>query len=359
MAFHWIMTLFAVIMSLGGIVDARQHIQHGFEIESFFVASHYLLYAGWMLGGIALAVQIWRRRREGKSLHEWLPQGYFLSLIGFLVFGVGGGVDMTWHEIYGFETNLEAPSSPGHTLLVMGAGLMYAAVIFHGMHLQKRSPDRFSASINRINLPSILGTVALLTAILWPTWFLDPFLVDFPSGGVTASRIYAYGIFNFGGDTANAVGLAGVFLMTLLTMPAVLLPLHRWRMPSGYIVLVVAGYTGLRAIVGNAYIYLPAAVGAALAGEFIWAWARAGGEERLSSSTGYRLVAFVVPFLQYGLYFTLIIASLKTLTWSVYLWTGAVFTTAVFSLLLSYLLVKPIDSGMDAWLYRFHILEKS
>ncbi len=357
MAFHWIMTLFAVVMSLGGIVDARQHIQHGFEIESFFVASHYLLYAGWILGGAALVIQILRRRRAGKSLHEWLPKGYFLSLLGFLVFGLGGGVDMTWHEIYGFETNLEAPVSPGHTLLVLGAGLMYAAVIFHGAYLQKQSPHRFAASLNRLNLPTILSTIAFLTALLWPTWFLDPFLVDFPSGGVTASHVYAYGIFDFGNDTANAVALAGVFLMTLLTMPAILLPLHRWRMPPGTTTLIVAGYTALRATVGNAYIYLPAAIGAALVGDLIWGWARAGGEQRLSSSTPYRLIAFAVPFAQYGLYFTMIAVFLKAQTWSVYLWTGAVFTTAVFSLLMSYLLIKPTNSGVDALLYRFRILE--
>jgi hypothetical protein len=33
------MTFFAVILSFGGINDAQEHVQHGFETESLFVPS--------------------------------------------------------------------------------------------------------------------------------------------------------------------------------------------------------------------------------------------------------------------------------------------------------------------------------
>lgn len=357
MLFHWLMTFFAVIMNYGGILDAREHLQHGFELESFFTSTHGLLYAGWILGGVALAIHMFIQRRKGKKFIEWLPKGYFASLLGFLIFSFGGGFDLFWHEIYGFETNLEAPISPGHTLLIIGACFMYSAVVFHGLHLRKKYPEKYSSSINLINLPTILATISLLSAVLWPTWFLDPLLVDFPSGGVIAKQIYAYRIFDYGTDIADAAGLSGIFLMTLITMPFILLPLNRWRMPVGYVTILVVGYTGLRSLVGNSYIYLPATIGAAVLGDLIWAWVRKGGEERLSSPTGYRLIAFTMPVVQYWLYFLIIDRSIGTLIWSPYLWTGATFIAGVISLVMSYILIQPTNSGIDSVLYRFNILD--
>lgn len=295
MNFHWLMALLAVIMNFGGIIDAREHPQHRFELESFFTPTHGLLYAGWILGGVALAIHILIQRRKGKKLNEWLPKGYGASVLGFVVFGFGGGFDLFWHGIYGFETGLEAPISIVHTLLVMGASLMYSAVLFHGLHLRKKHPKECNSSFNRLNLPSLLAMISLLSAVLWPTWFLDPLLVDYPSGGFIAKQIHAYRILDYGSDLATAAGLSGIFLMTLITMPLILVSLHRWRMPVGYLTLLVAGYTGLRAIVGNSYIYLPATIGAAILGDLIWAWVRKGGAERLASPTGYRLIAFAMP----------------------------------------------------------------
>jgi len=354
--FHWIMTFFTVVMSLGGIIDAREHLQHGFEIESFFVASHYLLYAGWMLGGAALAIRIHTQRRNGKSMREWLPKGYSSSLLGFLIFGFGGGIDLVWHELFGFEAALEAPISPGHLLLVLGAGLMYSAIIFHALHLRSKMPDEFSSSLNVLNIPIVLAMISLLTAVLWPTWFLDPQLIDFPSGGVIAKQIHAFRMFDYGIPVANAAGISGIFLMTLLTMPFLLLPLYRWRMPVGYLTLTVVGYAGLRAVVGNSYIYLPAPIGAAMLGDLIWAWMRRGGELRLSSSTGYRMMAFSMPTLQYVIYFGIIGWSVGSLIWSPALWAGAAVTAGTFSLLMSYALIKPTSHGIDSFLYRLDIL---
>jgi hypothetical protein len=357
MKFHWLMAFFAVVMNLGGIIDAREHLQHGFEIESIFTPTHGLLYAGWILGGVALAIQIIVRWRKGKSRNEWLPKGYFASALGFLVFGFGGGFDLFWHQIYGFEINLEAPISLGHTLLVIGASLMYSAVLFHGFHLRKKHPEKFTSSLNLLNLPTLLAMISLLSAVLWPTWFLDPLLVDFPSGGVIAEQIHAYRIFDYGTDLASAAGLAGMFLMTLVTMPFILVSLNRWRMPVGFVTLLVAGYTGLRAIVGNSYIYLPATIGAAILVDLIWAWIRKGGEERLSSPSGYRLIAFAMPVAQYWLYFAIIDKSIGALIWSPYLWTGATFIAGVLGLLMSFLLIKPTNQGVDSFLYRWKILD--
>jgi len=123
------------------------------------------------------------------------------------------------------------------------------------------------------------------------------------------------------------------------------------------VTLLVAGYTGLRAIVGNSYIYLPATIGAAILVDLIWAWIRKDGEGRLSSPSGYRLIAFAMPVAQYWLYFAIIDKSIGALIWSPYLWTGATFIAGVLSLLMSYLFIKPTNQGIDSIFYRWNILD--
>jgi hypothetical protein len=47
-----------------------------------------------------------------------------LSLLGFMIFALGGGVDFAWHTLFGFEADEEALLSPAHLLLATGAILL-------------------------------------------------------------------------------------------------------------------------------------------------------------------------------------------------------------------------------------------
>src|SRR5712691_4674387 len=46
--YFWTLLAFAVIWQIGAHVNAWYHVHHGFEIDSFFTAPHYLLYGGWI-----------------------------------------------------------------------------------------------------------------------------------------------------------------------------------------------------------------------------------------------------------------------------------------------------------------------
>ncbi len=53
-----------------------------------------------------------------------MPAGYGLSLAGVACWFVGGPFDAVWHEIFGFEADVEALMSPAHAILAIGFGLM-------------------------------------------------------------------------------------------------------------------------------------------------------------------------------------------------------------------------------------------
>ncbi len=83
---------------------------------------------------------------------------------------------------------------------------------------------------------------------------------------------------------------------------------------------------------------------------------RRGGESRFSSPTGFRLIAFSIPTVQFLLFFAIINGAIAPLLWSPYLWAGVTFVVGILGLLVSYLLLRPSNRGMDAFLYRFDIL---
>jgi hypothetical protein len=66
------------------------------------------------------------------------------------------------------------------------------------------SPHRFIATVNGYNLPMILSISLILQSTLWPTWYYDPFVVDYASGGIVASQFDAFSFIEFGTAAAEA-----------------------------------------------------------------------------------------------------------------------------------------------------------
>jgi hypothetical protein len=60
----------------------------------------------------------------------------------------------------------------------------------------------------------------------------------------------------------------------------------------------------------------------------------------------FRLFAFVVPLVYYGLYFLVLVLT-KGVDWTIHLWMGSIVIAGVIGLLLSYLVIPPL-TGMNA-----------
>ncbi len=59
----------------------------------------------------------------------------------------------------------------------------------------------------------------------------------------------------------------------------------------------------------------------------------------------FRLFAFVVPLVYYGLYILVLLLT-KGVDWTIHLWMGSIVIAGIIGLLLSYLLIPPL-TGMN------------
>jgi hypothetical protein len=181
----------------------------------------------------------------------------------------------------------------------------------------------------------LIGTACLLHIVIWPAWYFDPLAADFASKGAIVGVRDAYNWIDYGSPTAEIAGVEGILLTTLILIPFVILPLYRWRLPSGTLLFILGWVFIQRAIILGVYSYLPAILGAAVVGELLWAWMRRGGEARLSSPLGYRILAFSVPFVLFSLYFFIVSLMPNGVIWPVTLWAGSIWMAAAVGVLMS------------------------
>jgi len=336
--FHTLMIGLIILLQIGGIIDARTHVFYGVEIESFFVPAHYFLYGGWLavLGSVVAYVGL--QIRKGSHMVDWLPPRYGLVALGAILFGISGGLDAIWHTLFGFELNLEILLSPSHLVLFLAFGLIYFGVLSHAIYQFDLSSHEHQNSF-RTSLPLLIGVASLFVIVFWPTWYFDPFSADYASKGAIVGVRDAYNFIDYGSPTAEIAGVGGILLITLILIPFVILPLYRWRLPSGSLTFILVWVFIQRAVIVGVYSYLPAILGAALVGEIIWAWMRRGGEARLTSPFGYRILAFCVPLVLFSLYFLIVAFMPNGVIWPIHLWLGSIWMAAVAGVLTSFTMI--------------------
>lgn len=336
--FHYLMIGLIILLQIGGSIDGYYHVYYGFKIESFFILPHYVMYGAWF--AILVSVFFYARLqfKKGRNMADWLPPRYALTALGALLFGIAGGLDIISHSLLGFEFNLQVLLSPSHQVLFVAFGLIYFGVLNHAIYQFRRSPREHQNSF-RTSLPLLVGIASLLIIVIWPAWYFDPFAADYASKGAVVGARDAYNWIDYGSPTAEIAGVEGILLNTFILIPFVILPLYRWRLPSGTLLFILGWVFIQRAIILGVYNYLPAFLGAALVGELIWAWMRRGGEGRLSSPFGYRLLAFSVPWVLFSLYFLIISFMPNGVIWPATLWTGSIWMAALVGVLLSLIII--------------------
>jgi Tol biopolymer transport system component len=119
--------LFALLIG-GAYLDGWAH-NHGRVDSSFFTPWHAVLYSGLTLVGIFLVVNLLLNRRKGYPWLQALPPGYSVSLLGVIVFGAGGVLDLIWHLLFGIEVSVQALLSPTHLMLALGAVLIVTGAL--------------------------------------------------------------------------------------------------------------------------------------------------------------------------------------------------------------------------------------
>jgi len=123
-AFDWTMGVLSALLVCGVLQDGWAHA-HGKVDQSFLTPWHAILYSSMALNGIVLGVVAVRNRMRGFSVRMALPYGYWVALIGVVLFALGGLFDLAWHSLFGIETDINALLSPSHLVLAFSATLVF------------------------------------------------------------------------------------------------------------------------------------------------------------------------------------------------------------------------------------------
>ncbi len=320
--FHWIVGLLLVWPVSGAYLDGWAH-RHLPGLETFFTPWHAVLYSGVLVPTALLGAIFLINRARGSSWHQALPAGYGLSLIGCVLFGLGGLLDLGWHLVFGIESSVSALLSPTHLWLMVSMGLIVSG------------PLR-SAALGRHRgapFPALLSAALLLAAFTFFAQFNNP-LIDQWAAAPKPARVPA--------AVAQTSGVVGVILYAAVLMGIVFILLRRFRLPPGSLTLLFGSNAiFVTALVGFDRIIILAAI-AGIAGDLL-VWRLRPSAER---SLQLRAFAFSVPALYFLVYFLGLLAA-DGLWWPVHLWTGSIVIAGMVGWLLSYLFVPPASLSVQ------------
>ncbi|MBN9391783.1 MAG: hypothetical protein J0I20_27355 [Chloroflexi bacterium] len=330
---EWLTTPLAA-WTVGGIfLDGWAH-DHGKTDASFFTIWHGLLYSGFAVLTLVLVAALFINHGAGYSWKKALPAGYNLSLVGALVFGLGGVGDMIWHTLLGIEVSTEALLSPTHLTLALGITLLATGPLRAAWRaLKTRNPGWLNL------FPAFIALLLVYSMFNFFTQYAHPF-VDLAGGSLRDTGLYR--------DTSDryqvSAGVASILLQTALMMGFTLLALRRWNLPFGALTLLYTVNAALVVVFRDNYNLIPVALVTGLAADglrLVLFSANRESEGRL------RLFAFLVPTVMYGLYF-LEIALFGQVLWSAPLWGGSIFLAGVTGLVVSYLVFQPEAARLEA-----------
>ncbi len=320
--FDWVMTILAAYFVSGLYLDGWAHT-HGKVDQSFFTPWHAVLYSGQLLMVIVLIGALVRNVWRGSTLRDALPLGYNLSLVGLLLWFIGGPGDLIWHTLFGIEANTSALYSPTHLLLALGITLAVSGPLRAAYYRSVDEARRLSDQ-----LPMILSLTLTLSVL---TFFI---MIGHPISNLWGTTISH--------NTDEARGMLGIMLDTALFMGAILLLVRQWKLAPGALTLLF----GLNAVamgflVANPYplaFVLSRVLAGVVADGLLLALKPA-----LTRPMALRAFATLVPMVVYGLYF-LTAQFTVGISWIVHLWAGGIVIAGAIGFLLSLLIVPPASA---------------
>ena len=316
--FDWKMVALDTWLVCGIFMDGWAHNHIADEIESFFTPWHALLYSGFLMVAVFNIVTVIRARRKGNAWKETLPDGYGLSMIGVMIFGISGFCDMIWHLVFGIEASVAAGFSPPHIGIMIATGLIVSGPFRAAWMRPGSAPARWSEW-----LPALISLHLILSLMSFVTQYANPLVV------IAATSVPT-------GYSDQALGAVSILLQTAIFMGWILIAVRRWSLPFGSLTFILALNAISICFMRDQFFLIPAAVLSGIAADILlWKLKSAA-----SCPAKFHLFAFVVPLLYFLLYFGTLLA-VKTVSWTMPLWTGTAFMSGIVSGLLSYLILPP------------------
>jgi hypothetical protein len=307
----------------GAFIDGWAHT-HGKVDTAFFTPWHAAFYSGFAAVASFLVGHMLRNLRRGSPWRLALPAGYGLSLLGVLVFWLGGMGDLIWHMLFGIEKDVEALLSPTHLLLACGVWLIASGPFRAAWQRSEAStPHWVRQAPMLLSLTCMLSTCTFIIQIAHP-------IANLWGAGSPRNPAWLF----------VGMGVVSFLFDTGLLMGLILLAVHRWRLPLGALTLVLTlnaigmGFLLYR----GAYPLLPVVARgiAGLVADLLLQQLKPSGQ-RLAAL---RLFAFAMPVVVSALYFVAVQLTVGV-WWSIHFWAGVIVLTGVVGVLLSYLLAPP------------------
>ena len=314
--FETMMVLLSAWILGGSYLDAWAH-RHASRLETFFTPWHAVLYTGVLVTGTFLFVNLLRGRGAGRSWRTALPVGYGLSFGGFVLFGVGGFLDLGWHTVFGIERSYAATLSPTH-LILMGSALLMVSGGLRAALSEGRA---------RLGYAGLLSASFVLAILMFFSQDLHPFTSQWSAIGTPPWLL---------NDQGEELGVIEVILQSAFLMGVVLFLVSRFSLPPGALTILLTLTTAAVVVIWKPDPVVIVGVAGGLFGDGLLAILRPAATRRLAL----RGFAFLMPSAMYLLYF-LGILRMDGIWWPVHAWTGAVAVAGLTGLLLSYLAVPP------------------
>jgi len=297
------------------------------SLETFFTPWHAALYSGYAAVAALIGITQYRNVTRGYSWTHALPRGYWLSLVGVVIFFFGAGGDFLWHTLFGIEQNVEALFSPTHLILATGAVLFLAGPL-------RAAWSRANTSGWRDLFPAILSLVMLFSFFTFFTQYSNLFANPGVLVG-TAPTEDSYFI--------NTTAVSYELIPSAIMVGVLLFALRRWRLPFGTATLMLTVNALLMLLMRFKFAapfwpVVPAAFPGGLFADILIARLRPSVE----NVGALRVFAFAVPFVLFLLAFiALALTGKGNLWWEIHMWLGVPFVAGAVGLGVSFLVVPP------------------
>jgi hypothetical protein len=297
--------------------------------DSFWTVWHAILYSGYAATAAVILGAVALRRPAAAGWRAAIPRGYEVSLVGVLVFGIGGLADMAWHLAFGVEVGNDALLSPSHLLLALGGALMATGPL----RADLSRGDRSRSLAGR--LPMVLSLTLFFSVLTFFTLYADPYapLLSARFSGLGEDKVFH--------------GLLTMFLFSALLSGALLAMLRRTVLPAGALTVLL----GINAVAMNlmhsrgpaeiTLTFIGIALLTGVIGDVLIAVLRPSAARPIAL----RLIAALVPTVFWTLYFPGVAIHRGPLAWSFTFISGAIVLCAVVGLLLSFVAIPPAESS--------------
>ena len=312
--FTWTFVVLCVWLMAGAYLDSWHHHNLTRPETNFLTPYHFLLYSGMTAMGTYLAINVVRNYRRYGTWTDLLPDGYGVSLLGTVLFGIGGAFDFLWHARFGIELSVAALFSPPHLFLMLTGGLIVSGPLRAAMR----------RGGNRATWPAIISGALTLSMLTFFLQFDQPLIDRWAAGVAPDPRGPMW--------MEEELGMIGLILYAAMVAGLLVMLLRRFELPIGSVTVILTINALLVSPVANHTELVLAALLGGVAGDTLLYLLRPSP----GRPNAFHTFMFTAPAALTAAYL-LVLAATTGVWWAPTIWTGAIPVTGMVGWLVSFM----------------------